>query len=133
MKIAIHFGNNSIYQMEKYCLACGTLITGRIDKKFCDHYCRSEFNNSINKGKNMWMRKINKILNRNKLILEKFVARKKLSLTVDILTAAGFDFRYYTHQETDEEDMKYIFCYEYGYRIEKGKEVRLKKVSSLEE
>ena len=29
----------------KVCLACGKPLKGRIDKKFCDDYCRNNYNN----------------------------------------------------------------------------------------
>jgi len=29
----------------KTCLACGKILKGRVDKKFCDDYCRNNYNN----------------------------------------------------------------------------------------
>lgn len=113
--------------MNKHCAACGAVISGRIDKKFCDHYCRSDFNNTITREKTQLVRLINKILNENRVILEKFYTRKKAELTTDILIAAGFDFNYFTHREIDEEGLDHFFCYEYGYTKVTEKKILLKK------
>ena len=31
------------------CLQCDKVIRGRIDKKFCDDWCRNNFNNALNR------------------------------------------------------------------------------------
>ena len=113
--------------MNNYCIACETLITGRSDKKFCNNNCRSDYNNQVNKDRDFLMRRINKILKRNKLILSRFFLQEKLSLNTSILTAAGFDFNYYTHREKDEMGNLYTYCYEYGYAIGKEHKIMLKK------
>ena len=41
-------------EKNKKCLSCGKLLKGRVDKKFCDDYCRNNYNNLYFKawGKN---------------------------------------------------------------------------------
>ena len=114
--------------MNNYCIACQTLITGRSDKKFCNNNCRSDFNNQVNKGRDLLMRQINKILKRNKLILARFFLQDDVILTTSILTAAGFDFRYYTHKEKDELGNLYTYCYDYGYLKGKEQKIIMKRI-----
>lgn len=114
--------------MSKYCIACESVITGRSDKKFCDNNCRSDFNNQINKNRDFLMRKINKILKRNKLILGRFFVQENIALDTSILAAAGFDFNYYTHMEKDKQGNLYTYCYEYGYWKGKEHKITLRRI-----
>ena len=42
--------------MEKQCLECGTAIRGRADKKFCSDQCRNQYNNTLNRDANNYVR-----------------------------------------------------------------------------
>ena len=56
----------------KNCLACGKTIKGRADKKFCDDYCRNNYNN-LQKAKgshSSLVRNINNALLKNRKVLE---------------------------------------------------------------
>ena len=55
----------------KTCLACGKPLKGRIDKKFCDDYCRNNYNNQQKaKGSHSsYVRNINNTLLKNRKIL----------------------------------------------------------------
>ncbi|MEO7801082.1 MAG: DUF2116 family Zn-ribbon domain-containing protein, partial [Ginsengibacter sp.] len=57
---------------EKKCLACGKPLRGRVDKKFCDDYCRNNYNNRQKaKGSHSsFVRNINNCLLKNRKILE---------------------------------------------------------------
>ena len=113
--------------MNNYCIACDTLITGRSDKKFCNDNCRSDYNNQVNKDRDFLMRKINKILKRNRAILARFFLQENILLNTSILAAAGFDFNYYTHREKDGISNCYTYCYEYGYAKSRVHQIVLKK------
>ena len=54
------------------CLTCETMLRGRIDKKFCDDYCRNSYNNQLKASKNNLVRNINNALGKNRRILESF-------------------------------------------------------------
>ncbi len=99
------------------CLQCGKPVKGRVDKKFCDDWCRNAYNNKRYNHLNNVVKNINNILKKNRLILEKFIpdgkgiakaSRKKLS-------EQGFNFEYITHTYTTKKGHTYFFCYEYGY------------------
>jgi hypothetical protein len=108
--------------MERPCIDCGTPLIGRSDKKFCDDYCRTHFNNQLHKEENIVLKEINKILRKNKLILERLYTTGKITHDRTALLAAGFNFDYFTHQQYDGKGEISISCYEYGYRpMENGK------------
>ncbi len=99
------------------CQECGKLLKGRLDKKFCDDYCRNNYNNKQNSDQNNLVRNINNILRKNRRLLEELIKtgeemgkspRQKLAET-------GFDFRYHTHLYTNKKGQVYTFCYDYGY------------------
>jgi hypothetical protein len=101
----------------KNCQQCGKSVKGRVDKKFCDDYCRNAYNNRQNADTNNYVRNVNNALRKNRRILESMIRpdeelgkcpRQKLA-------DQGFDFRYHTHLYQNKKGQTYQFCYEYGY------------------
>jgi hypothetical protein len=101
----------------EHCLDCGGKLRGRPDKKFCDGYCRSHYNNILNKNKNAALKKINSILKKNAAILEKMGKNGITTFTQQMLVIAGFDFNFFTHQVYGKQGEIYKCCYNYGYRF----------------
>jgi hypothetical protein len=103
-------------QTLKPCLACNKPLRGRIDKKFCDDYCRNNYNNTLKSKTSNYVRNVNNALLKNRRILETLMAKND---TVKIrhtnLLQQGFLFTYYTHQFTNAKNNVYNFCYEFGY------------------
>ena len=57
---------------KKACLACGNILKGRADKKFCNDYCRNNYNN-LQKSKDNYsniIRNINNALLKNRKVLQ---------------------------------------------------------------
>ena len=100
---------------EKKCLACGSNIWGRSDKKFCSDVCRNNFNNKLNSCANKLVRNTNNILRRNRRILLQLTTIGRSKITRSGLLEKGFDFSHMTSIYTDKEGLEYRFCYEYGY------------------
>ena len=101
----------------RVCLTCETMLAGRIDKKFCNDYCRSMYNNkefNSNKGATI-IRKVNSILRKNRRILEESLQGEKTTLPKQKLVDKGFNFNYFTSQNITRNNHTYKFCYEYGY------------------
>jgi len=99
------------------CLACGSAVKGRSDKKFCDDYCRNLYNNQLRSNSGNYSRRVNEILRKNRKILEELipatagtsrVSRQKLSLK-------GFDFKFFTNTTTNKKGKLCHYCYEFGY------------------
>ncbi len=100
----------------KECLQCGKPVSGRIDKKFCDKQCRNDYNNTLNGVTNTYIRKVNRILKRNRNILEELTPKdKSIKVRENELQKLGFSFEYFTNKYTTKVNKTYYFCYEYGY------------------
>lgn len=102
---------------KRTCLACGNLLKGRLDKKFCNDYCRNSYNNQQNSDQNNFVRNLNNILRKNRRILEEMIpeGEEMKKILKEKLALAGFNFKYHTHQYQNQKGQIYFFCYEYGY------------------
>ncbi|MCO5235003.1 MAG: DUF2116 family Zn-ribbon domain-containing protein [Chitinophagaceae bacterium] len=102
---------------QRYCLYCGKPVKGRIDKKFCDDWCRNAFNNKRYSQSSGFVRNINAILRRNRQILEELIPSGKETARASRkkLAEKGFNFQYITHTHITQKGLTYFFCYEYGY------------------
>lgn len=109
----------------EYCLDCRMELRGRTDKKFCDDHCRGHYNNNLNRDRYAIFKDINSILRRNEAILEKFKKKGIAKLTADVLSAAGFNFNFFTHQVRCEDGTVCHYCYQHGYRHINRKELAL--------
>lgn len=100
----------------RFCLQCGELLKGRVDKKFCDDQCRTAHNNQF-KSDSALMRSINNTLKKNRKILESLIpsVEGKIKVSRKKLEEKGFSFSYYTHVYTTKAGASYCFCYEFGY------------------
>jgi predicted nucleic acid-binding Zn ribbon protein len=58
------------------CLACGKPVKGRIDKKFCDDYCRNVYNNQLKLDENAFVRQVTTILKKNRRILSELLGNE---------------------------------------------------------
>jgi hypothetical protein len=116
------------------CVSCGKQLRGRIDKKFCDDYCRNNYNNIQKAENNDYIRKVNNALRKNRKILRDLLAGKEKVARVkrEQLLIDGFHFKYHTHSYTNKKGHTYLFCYEYGllslenecYQVVEMKEIR---------
>jgi len=98
------------------CLHCGNKISGRTDKKFCNDYCRNAYNNQLKSATNPLVRNINNALIKNRRILEAMLAEEKMvKQPKEKFLNRGFNFKYFTHNYTNQKGNVYFFCYEYGY------------------
>lgn len=110
---------NSFHTEKKPCLACGSPVRGRADKKFCNDYCRNHFNNE-QKAKRAYspcIRNINNMLLKNRKILAEVLPEtgETAKTSRDKLLQLGFHFRYQTHHYTTRTGKIYRYCYDYGY------------------
>lgn len=102
---------------QRDCKECGKILKGRLDKKFCDDYCRNAYNNKLNSEQNNCIRNINNILRKNRRLLSAGIdpGTIKSKCSRKALADSGFQFQYYTHQFINGKGQSYFFCYEYGY------------------
>lgn len=101
---------------KRECLACGKVLHGRADKKFCNDYCRNAYNNNLKSANSPLVRNINNALLKNRRILETTLGNEEMQKTTkDKLLQQGFQFKFLTHTYTNKKGNVYNFCYEYGY------------------
>jgi len=100
---------------EKACVECGKPIMGRLDKKFCSDSCRNAYNNKLNSSSNNYVRNINRILKKNRRILEDLNPSGKAKVANTKLLEKGFNFNYYTNVYQTKKGTTYYYCYDYGY------------------
>ncbi len=101
----------------KICLACEKPLKGRTDKKFCDDYCRSSYNNQLNNDHSVQVKRINGILKKNRRVLESMLSGKEdvAKTTWQKLNEKGFSFNYFTNIYRNKKGDDYFFIYEFGY------------------
>jgi len=101
----------------KECLTCGKSLKGRSDKKFCDDYCRNNYNNQLKSIISNQVRNINNTLGKNRRILESLlpVTEETARTTKEKLSRLGFQFKYITHMYTTKTGKTYYYCYDHGY------------------
>ncbi len=109
----------SIQTVQRSCQSCGNPLRGRIDKKFCNDYCRNHFNNE-QKSRNGYspvIRNINNALLKNRRILAGVLTDQLETARArrDKLLRLGFHFEYQTHTYTTKNGRNYYYCYDYGY------------------
>lgn len=104
---------------KKVCLACGATIKGRADKKFCNDYCRNNYNNEQKaKGSHSSLvRNINNALLKNRKVLESVLpeGEETAKASKEKLLRLGYQFKYLTHVYTTKTGKNYYYCYDYGY------------------
>lgn len=96
------------------CLFCKSEIAGRADKKFCTAQCKAQFNNRKKNKEEESIQNINRILRKNRNILRDINNSGHSGTQQEALQQMGFDFRFYTHQMS-ENNITFNFCYEWGY------------------
>jgi hypothetical protein len=115
-------------ETKKTCLACGKQLKGRIDKKFCDDYCRNNFNNQ-QKAKSTYspyIRNINNALLKNRKVLQSILpdTEETAKATKEKLQRLGFQFKYLTHTYTTKTGKRYFYCYDGTYISNGRKEIK---------
>jgi len=102
-------------QDKNVCEECGKLLIGRSDKRFCDDSCRNANYNRGHQKANNFMRKVNRILSKNRLILAELNPNETTKVSRKKLSTEGFNFDFYTNIYTTKNGKTYFFCYDHGY------------------
>lgn len=98
------------------CLNCQKPLTGRLDKKYCDDYCKSNYNYVKNKLKeNSMFKQIDLQLKKNRRLLRDYNRSGKSTVRKEKFDAAGFNPNFFTHYWKNSKGQVYLFCYEYGF------------------
>lgn len=97
------------------CLQCGKALLGRMDKRYCDDYCRTMYNNQ-HAANNDAIRIVNRLLRHNRGVIERILGpeRKDIHISPIHLVNQGYHFNYHTHVYA-EQGQEYVCCYDYGF------------------
>lgn len=98
------------------CPICQAKIVGRTDKKFCSDDCRANYHNRKNRNKNRPIKRIERILKRNRQILIEVEKQGVFYISLTLLEKMGFDFEYCTRKRS-YGDQTEISCYDKSYNI----------------
>ena len=99
----------------KTCLECGSKISGRSDKKFCNAQCRNEYYNRMKSEAEKFIAETNRILRKNRSILKQINPVGNSKVRREYLILAGFDFDHFTRIYRTQGGNVYYMCYEFGY------------------
>lgn len=104
-------------EQEKKCCTCNKIIRGRSDKKFCNEYCRNVYNNKAKSADSPTTKHINKILNKNRVVLKLNISKQQAvrKIKKETLREQGFVFKYHTHLFNRNNGNPYFFIYDFGY------------------
>jgi len=102
--------------MKKKCPNCNELIEGRIDKIFCNAYCKSNYHYELKKNRTPTIfQKIDKQLKLNRRLLSHFNQSGKSIIRKEKLLEAGFNPKFFTHYWKNRQGKVYLFCYDVGF------------------
>ena len=106
------------------CLNCNEVLTGRIDKKYCSEYCKSNYHYEQKKGQeDSLFKRIDLQLKLNRRLLKEFNNAGKATVRAEKLIELGFNPGYFTHFWKNTKGDVYLFVYEYGFLKRKEKYV----------
>jgi len=103
-------------RLHKECLSCGKELSGRLDKKFCDQYCKSIYHyNRSRIEQPKFYNRVDNQLKLNRRILKEYNKAGKATIRSEILLELGFNPKFFTHYWKNQKGDIYLFCYEYGF------------------
>ncbi|MBX2840491.1 MAG: hypothetical protein KTR26_01870 [Flammeovirgaceae bacterium] len=111
-------------RLHKTCLACQKPLSGRLDKKFCDVHCKSNFQyQKARDNPSKFFNRVDNQLKLNRRVLKAYNKAGKATVRKQVLIEKGFNPKFFTHYWKNQKGDVYLFCYEYGYleRTENGK------------
>jgi len=99
------------------CIYCKKPLVGRVDKIYCDSYCKSaHFNEKRKKeGAKSFFKKVDDQLKTNRKILKHLNVEGYSTIKKEILHKKGFNPKYFTHYWKSQKGNVYLFCYDFGF------------------
>ena len=103
-------------RLQKTCLSCGKPLKGRIDKKFCDPFCKSSYHyKRSQEAAPKFYNKVDNQLKQNRRILKEYNKAGKATVRAEVLYEQGFNPNFFTHYWKNQKGDVYLFVYEYGF------------------
>lgn len=79
----------------KKCLHCAKPITGRLDKKYCNDYCRNSYNNQTKRAGDKQIQEVNSIIRKNRRILKTLCPAGKATVSKELLDSMEYNYRFF--------------------------------------
>ncbi len=116
-------------QTKCYCLECGTELTGRKGKKFCNTDCKNKYNNRKNQTIRRYKEETINRLSRNYEILESLLMEKLPNMGLQELNSLGFDDNCFTSRTKENHGHDTRCCFDISYDITSNKIFNIKRKS----
>lgn len=100
--------------MDRICHQCGKKLSGRLDKKFCDDYCRSTFNNQFKREDQQLIQEVNRLIRKNRRILKSLCPIGKATVRKEVLDTMEYDYRYFSGLFKTSTNLYYL-VYDYAF------------------
>ena len=117
--------------MKRRCPICNGPVLGRSDKRFCSNQCRTHHHNLLLRDEYAPVKRINKILRKNRTVLMKYHQSNALKVLSNKMKYDGIDFSFFTHIKSDAKNHPIIFCYDYGYQMINHDEYQILHLNSI--
>lgn len=106
--------------MKRICAndGCQNVLEGRVDRKFCSDYCKSDhhYKKRKERGEVYFKKTVDDVLRTNRRILQEYNQAGKSWVRKEELLQNGFNPRFFTHFWKNHKKETYLFCYEQGFR-----------------
>ncbi len=103
------------------CQDCGSMLKGRMDKKFCNDVCRVRQHRKIHVHAKT-VKSVERVLIRNRSLLVTLKEKGRATMTGEgrfvWLRRQGFDFNFHTHVQPLDDGRLAIMCFEEGYILQ---------------
>jgi hypothetical protein len=102
---------------KRKCEQCKKEFLGRSDKRFCSLTCKNKFNYDVKKKTKDYAKGIDKILHRNRVILQTLMGEKRKKMMIDRLELeeTGFNFTYMTRTYLNSLGKRYYYVYDFAW------------------
>ena len=99
------------------CKICKKNVIGRQGKLFCSSSCKNIYHKGLRNFVKQKTIQIDKILHRNRAILQEFLGKRKVQIKVKriALSKKKFDFKYHTHFYINKSGKMYHNVYDLAW------------------
>lgn len=108
--------------MQKTCRVCAEKLYGRTDQRFCSDHCRNRFHNQKKKQENALLRRVDRILRRNRAVLRRLWEDGYLEVDRERLLRLGFAPEYCTGWLSTQDGRTVLVCYDMAVELPAQKE-----------
>ncbi|MEM8893783.1 MAG: hypothetical protein AAGC88_04335 [Bacteroidota bacterium] len=100
---------------QRKCLECNKPLHGRLDKKFCDAYCRNTYNNRHKSKVEYDIIQVNSTIRKNRRILATLCPQGKATVRKEVLDIMGYDFKHFSGLYKSPNGLLYYLVYDYAF------------------